>query len=138
MMPEKFFMLATALLLAGCAPELDQRVSTANGAALFAENCAACHGAEARGYDGPSVDWPTRAPPDLTLLAERNGGTFPDIRTLATIYGSVGHTNPDRTMPEFGAGDLGPMVIVELDEGIGTPVPADLIALSEFLQSVQR
>lgn len=138
MKPAMIPALLAVAILGGCTPSLQERVSTANGAELFTENCAGCHGAEARGYDGPSVEWPTRAPPDLTLLAERNGGTFPDIRTLATIYGSVGHTNPDRTMPEFGAGDLGPMVIVELNDGIGTPVPADLIALSEFLQSVQR
>jgi hypothetical protein len=41
-------------------------------------------------------------------------------------------------MPEFGADDLGPLVVVEVEDGIGTPIPADLIALSEYLRSVQR
>lgn len=127
---------AGLLVLAGCAPTLQDRVGVANGARLYAENCAGCHGAEGRGYDGPSRDW--TPPPDLTLLADRNGGEFPEIAALATIFGSAFHTNPERTMPEFGRGDLGPMVVVEVEEGVGTPIPADLIALSEFLQSIQR
>lgn len=124
------------LLAAGCTPDLGDRTSAASGAALFDENCAACHGAQGRGYDGPTRDW--TPPPDLTLLAQRNGGEFPEISTLATIFGSVGHTNPERTMPEFGAGDLGPTVVVEVEDGIGTPIPADLVALSQYLQSIQR
>lgn len=124
------------LFAAGCTPDLADRTSAANGAALYAENCAVCHGAQGRGYDGPTRDW--TPPPDLTLLAHRNGGAFPEFATLATIFGSVGHTNPGRTMPEFGAGDLGPTVIVEVEEGIGTPIPADLVALSEYLRSIQR
>ena len=128
--------LIIAGLAAGCTPDLGDRTSASNGATLFAENCASCHGAQARGYDGPTRDW--TPPPDLTLLTQRNGGTFPEIEALATIFGSADHTNPGRTMPEFGAGDLGPTVIVEVEEGIGTPIPADLVALSEFLRSVQR
>ncbi|MBY4892245.1 cytochrome c [Rhodobacteraceae bacterium N5(2021)] len=124
------------LLAAGCTPVLDDRVSAANGASLFAENCAACHGPQGRGYDGPSRDW--TPPPDLSLLSQRNGGVFPEIATLATIYGSVGHIDPERTMPEFGAGDLGPTVVVEVEEGVGTPIPADLVALAEYLRTIQR
>ena len=40
-------------------------------------------------------------------------------------------------MPEFGAAGLGETVIVEKD-GIGTPVPAELLALTEYLEGVQR
>jgi hypothetical protein len=40
-------------------------------------------------------------------------------------------------MPEFGAGDMGATVIVEHD-GLGTPVPADLLALTEYLETIQR
>lgn len=41
-------------------------------------------------------------------------------------------------MPEFGEGDIGPMVVVEVEEGIGTPIPTELIALSAYLKSLQR
>ncbi|GAB5445968.1 c-type cytochrome [Gymnodinialimonas sp.] len=130
-------VVTMAVLAAACTPDLEDRTSAANGAALFAQNCAACHGAQGQGYDGPARDW--TPPPDLTLLSQRNGGVFPEIEALATIFGSADHTNPEgRAMPEFGAGDLGPTVVVEVEEGIGTPIPADLVALSEYLRSIQR
>jgi mono/diheme cytochrome c family protein len=115
---------------------LENRVSAENGVRLFAANCAGCHGAKARGYDGPARDW--TPPPDLTLLTRRNGGVFPELAALATIDGMARHGDTDAVMPEFGLGDLGPTVIVEVDEGIGTPIPADLIALSAYLKSIQR
>jgi mono/diheme cytochrome c family protein len=124
----KLLGLSATLILAGCAGDLDRRVTATRGAQVFAENCAVCHGADARGAIGP----------DLTLIAERNGGTFPEIETMATIYGPAYHQSRGTIMPEFGAGDLGPLVNVELEAGVGTPVPADLVALSEYLQSIQR
>lgn len=116
------------MLVIGCTPNLEDRVSAANGATFFAENCAACHGADARGGIGP----------DLTTLAQQNAGTFPEIEAMATIYAPAYHQSRGTIMPEFGANDLGPLVVVEVEEGIGTPIPTDLIALSEYLRSVQR
>lgn len=135
-MPIKALGVLTALILTACAMDLDRRVGAQHGAQFFAGNCASCHGAEGRGYDGPARNW--TPPPDLTLLSRRNGGAFPEIRALATIDGLARHGNPDAVMPEFGAGDLGPLVVVETDDGVGTPIPADLIALSEYLRSIQR
>lgn len=137
MSPEKLIVLATAALLAGCVTDMDDSVTAERGAQFFAANCAACHGADARGYDGPQRDW-RMPPPDLTLLSQRNGGTFPEFETLATIYGPAYHNSRGSVMPEFGAGDLGPLVVVEVEEGIGTPIPAELVSLSEYLRSIQR
>lgn len=123
-------------VLGACAMSLEERVSTRNGAAMFAEYCAVCHGAGGTGYDGPPRDW--TPPPDLTTLARRNGGTFPQLEILSTIDGLERHGDPHAVMPEFGATDMGPTVVVEMEEGVGTPVPADLIALSEYLRSIQR
>ncbi|WP_299821128.1 hypothetical protein [uncultured Jannaschia sp.] len=39
-------------------------------------------------------------------------------------------------MPEFGARDLGDTVIVEND-GLDTPMPADVLALTASLRSIQ-
>ncbi|MBF9042570.1 c-type cytochrome [Rhodobacterales bacterium HKCCE4037] len=121
-------VLFATLLALGCTPSLDDQVSVSRGADFFAENCAACHGTNARGDIGP----------DLTLLSRNNGGTFPEVETLATIYGPAYHQSRGTIMPEFGADDLGPLVVVEVEEGVGTPIPADLIALSEYLQTLQR
>jgi hypothetical protein len=40
-------------------------------------------------------------------------------------------------MPEFGAGDMGDTIIVENPDGTGTPVPARLLALADFVESLQ-
>lgn len=132
----KLLGLGAAVTLAACMMDLDERVSASNGAQFFASNCAGCHSADARGYGGPLQD--LLPAPDLTLLARRNGGAFPEIETLSTIYGPTYHRERGTIMPEFGRRDLGPMVIVEREDGIGTPIPADLIALSEYLRSIQR
>ena len=109
-------------------PALAQiEIDPARGAAIFAERCAACHGPEGRGGTGP----------DLTRIAARAGGAFPTVPVLAQIDGMGRHGDPDAVMPEFGAGDLGPTVIIEIEEGLGTPVPADLVALTEFLKLIQ-
>jgi mono/diheme cytochrome c family protein len=120
---------ALALLpLAACMgtspPESEEiEVSPEQGAVLFAQNCASCHGADARGGEGP----------DLTGIAGRNDGDFPWEDVLSTIDGYGAH---GRAMPEFGASDLGPLVNVEV-QGLGIPVPADLLSLGMFVNSVQ-
>jgi len=48
-----------------------------SGEELFQEFCATCHGRGAHG-DGPMATSLRRRVPDLTLLAAREGGVFPD------------------------------------------------------------
>ena len=48
-----------------------------SGARMFKEYCAVCHGKGAKG-DGPAASALKQAPPDLTTLAKRHGGKFPD------------------------------------------------------------
>lgn len=122
-------LLAT-IALSACNVAPEPRTDAAHGASLFAQNCAACHGADAGGTAGVA--------PDLTSLSLLNGGEFPRDRVLAQIDGLERHGNADAVMPEFGAGDLGPAIIVEEHNGLGTPIPSDLIALTEYLRTVQR
>ena len=121
--------LAT-LTLSACQSEglpTEADISTPRGAALFAQNCAVCHGADATGGTGPN----------LTTIATRNGGTFPTDRVRAQIDGLGRHGDPDAVMPEFGAAGLGDTVVVE-EDGLGVPVPADLLALGAYLEGVQE
>jgi len=128
----KHALLALPILLAACAPE--QEVS---GAVYFAENCAACHGPAGNGA-GELAEWLDTPPADLRGLSARNGGTFPLVEVMSTIDGFQRGEHFAPQMPEFGAGDLGPTVIVDLGDGAGTPVPATLLALAEYLQSIQQ
>ena len=108
-----------------------------SGQAAFMESCAGCHGTDARGAGavGQTLD---KVPPDLTGLSARNGGVFPRDYVMSTIDGLTRrpHFSPD--MPEFGAGDMGDTTIVENADGTGTPVPERLLALAEYLESLQR
>ena len=52
----------------------------------FARYCAVCHGADARG-DGPYADKLRRKPSDLTALARKNGGAFPETLVYRIVDG---------------------------------------------------
>jgi len=89
----RFEMLISSLLafglLAGCTEEIGFGSPPKSGATLFAQNCAICHGANARGAGAAAVNL-EQVPPDLTLIAERNGGLFPSDDVLAKIHGYGG------------------------------------------------
>jgi len=72
-----------------------------DGAELFKTFCASCHGAEATG-NGPMARVLRHAPPDLTLMAKKNGGTFPTARLNRIIAGWDIESHGDRDMPVWG------------------------------------
>ena len=123
-------MILAAIALAGCVEE------PIDGRTAYLENCAACHGAAGMG-NGPVARDLGEVPPDLTLIAARNGGVFPRDEVMSIIDGLNRDPHFSAAMPEFGAGDLGETVIVE-EDGLGTPVPMTLLALTDYLESLQR
>lgn len=126
----RYFIILAALSLAACVEE------PIDGRTAYMENCASCHGPGGMG-DGPAARGLAVAPPDLTMIASRNGGVFPTNQVMSTIDGLDRGTHFSAVMPEFGAGDLGETVIVE-NAGLGTPVPMKLLVLTEYLQSIQQ
>lgn len=130
-------MALTGVLMLGACTTAQQMPGPSDGARLFAENCAACHGADARGA-GPETFGLGKVPPDLTGISARNGGTFPRARILSVIDGYRQGSHPDeRIMPEFGATLGGDLVPVEVD-GVMTPTPRALAALLAYLESIQE
>ncbi len=125
-------LLAGAGLAACAVPEMPD---ASEGALLFAENCAACHGADARGT-GPESLGIGKNPPDLTRISARNDGSFPVAEMLSVIDGYVEGSHPGRVMPEFG-GDLGGQLVPLEVDGVLTPTPRALVALLRYLESVQ-
>jgi len=103
------------------------------GAALFADNCTACH--DYRGT-GSEVLVGGQAAPDLTRIAARNNGVFPRAKVLSQIDGYGRGKVPSEVMPEFGALLGGELVPVEVDETL-TPTPRPLAALLAYLESIQ-
>ncbi len=119
--------LMACLGLAGCVEDAEVA-----GPMAFAQDCAGCHGRDAMGA-GDFGRQLIRQPPDLTTLAQRNGDYV-----MSTIDGYARGAHFSAAMPEFGAGDMGPTIVVENADGTGTPIPARLLALADYLETLQR
>ena len=102
------------------------------GAVVYVRYCVSCHGSDARG-DGPlAAD--LRVPvPDMTTLAARNGGRFPEVRVRRIIQSGEllrGHGTPD--MPAWGDA-------FRKTEGTDAHSPEEAIRnLTHYLWSLQR
>ena len=108
------------------------------GAAEYLNSCAVCHGSNAEG-DGPLTDELMKRPPDLTRLAERNGGQFPYQRVFAVIDGRYDVTSHgDRDMPVWGRQFL------EDDAKVYGPSGGEIVTterihnLASYIESLQR
>lgn len=72
------------------------------GRELFRHYCASCHGWEGRG-DGPVAPHLSKAPADLTQIASRRAGLFPDQEIGEIIDGRrVVGAHGTRQMPVWG------------------------------------
>lgn len=77
--------------------------ATLNGVDLFKEYCAVCHGNGAKG-DGPAADALKKRPADLTQLARKNSGEFPELHVMNFIKGQdVVAAHGSRDMPIWGS-----------------------------------
>lgn len=93
--------VANVVLVAACMGSGANR-HRESGEYLFAEYCAACHGDNARG-DGIINSYLKVPAPDLTLIAARRGGRFPDTEIYGIVDGqSRENLMPNRHMPIWG------------------------------------
>jgi len=68
-----------------------------SGAELYAQHCAVCHGNDLQGA-GPFPP-PYRKPPDLSRLARRHGGKFPEAYVSKVLRNGV-------TLPAHGPAEM--------------------------------
>lgn len=123
-----------ALGLVACAP--DEMPGAGDGRALFVEYCATCHGEDAKG-DGPMARAMEVPPKNLTLISLRHGDTFPRAKVLSTIDGYARSDLDGPGMPEFGELLRGDLVPLDTGDGTMTPTPRKMVALLEYLESIQ-
>ena len=71
--------------------------NTPSGAELYAQHCAVCHGNDLQGA-GPFPP-PYRKPPDLSRLARRHGGKFPEAYVSKVLRIGV-------TLPAHGPAEM--------------------------------
>jgi mono/diheme cytochrome c family protein len=123
--------VASILMLGAGGPALGgERV--VSGGQSFMTHCAVCHGVAARG-DGPLAESLRVRPPDLTLLARRNGGRYSEDTVRRIIDGRKpvkGHGGPD--MPVWGdAFKAAP------DGYSDAAVREKIVGIVEYLRSIQ-
>ncbi|WP_238364292.1 c-type cytochrome [Mesobacterium pallidum] len=127
-----------AMIPLGLAACMAQEMPEAGeGARLYAENCAMCHGATGQG-DGPLAGEMSPPPANLALIAARNDGTFPRAQVLSVIDGYHRADLPGQEMPEFGLLLEGDLVPVDTGDGVMTPTPRPLAALLAYLEAIQQ
>lgn len=72
------------------------------GAGMFKDYCAVCHGKDGKG-DGPAAPALKQTPANLTTLAERHGGKFPDLYVQQVLRnGAKTPAHGDAEMPVWG------------------------------------
>jgi mono/diheme cytochrome c family protein len=114
--PVKYLIVALALAAspsATYAQEKDQpkktvervpitATATMDGHEMFTHYCAVCHGADAKGT-GPAADALKKTPADLTQIARKNGGKFPEVHVMRVIKGNdVVSAHGSLDMPVWG------------------------------------
>jgi mono/diheme cytochrome c family protein len=129
-----------AMILASCAGS-DTRSpanhdhAVASGERQFEASCAACHGVDARG-NGPVAPLLTVAVPDLTHIAQRRGGEFPELEIFRIIDGQADlAAHGPRHMPVWGYEFFGDDADDEVAHRRSTEKVDQLVA---YLRSVQR
>lgn len=124
--------LITALAMA--TPALAQ--DAAEGALLYQQHCATCHGLDATG-NGPMAGALVLQPTDLTQLAATNDGVFPTTRAAMRIDGReplVSHGSP---MPVYGTFFEGNDIAIKVETGQPMMTSRALADLIVFLEGIQ-
>jgi mono/diheme cytochrome c family protein len=131
--------LRTAAVLAVCSTALAAlaQPKLELGKRDFESKCAVCHGKDGKG-GGPYAAQLKRTLPDLTTLAQRNGGIFPVSRTFETIEGA-GKGHGTREMPVWGLDYTitATEVLPELPYNQAMYVRTRIMALLEYLNQLQ-
>jgi mono/diheme cytochrome c family protein len=68
---------------------------------MYSQYCAVCHGADGKG-NGPAAAALKSPPNDLTQLAKKNGGAFPEMQVLRTITSGDVVAHGSKDMPIWG------------------------------------
>jgi len=79
-----------------------QPTNMTSGKEMFRTYCATCHGPGGKG-DGPAAAALKKAPADLTQLARKHDGKFPDAYVAAKLKNVDEPVHGSREMPVWGA-----------------------------------
>lgn len=106
-----------------------------SGAELYVRFCASCHGQQGHG-DGPVAASFRTMVPDLTQIARRHGGTFPEDQVRKIIDGR-------KTLPPHGSRDMPVWGFEFLAQSAAEPNPQErsdelIERLTAYIRSLQK
>jgi mono/diheme cytochrome c family protein len=104
-----------------------------SGKTMYTEYCASCHGVDGKGL-GPFTRMLKVPPPDLSTLAKRHGGKFPDeyVTNILTFGPDSGDLHGSSDMPVWGP------VFEYLDKDNQQAVQQRIRNLCRYLESLQE
>jgi mono/diheme cytochrome c family protein len=104
----------------------------ASGAEMYKQYCAVCHGTGAKG-DGPAASALKVTPPDLTGLAKRHDGKFPDDYVVNVLRnGAKAPAHGTAEMPIWGP------LFATMSGGDQAQVTMRISNLTKYLKSLQQ
>jgi hypothetical protein len=96
------FIGVAAIVLSGCTSAPERSPAQMSGLEMYQQLCSSCHGPSAHG-DGPVASLIKIGVPDLTRIAQREGGDFPTEDVRRTIDGRWDRrAHGARDMPVWG------------------------------------
>ena len=99
---------------------------------LYVDYCATCHGLSGKG-DGPAAKALKMPPANLTTLALRNKGQFPEMRVLGAIKAGPGiSAHGSDVMPVWG-----PVFVAVSGAATEAEVQLKIFNLMEYIRTLQ-
>jgi mono/diheme cytochrome c family protein len=107
-------------------------MSPASGQEMYTAYCAVCHGKEGKG-NGPAAEALKVPPPDLTILASKNGNNYPYDRVMSAIAGDVRLArHGSKEMPVWSG------LFWCMSQGHSSEVQQRISNLNKHIESMQR
>lgn len=107
-------------------------VNPTSGVDMYKEYCAVCHGVDGKG-NGPAATALKKMPTDLTQLAHKNGGKYPEELVAASIRG-------DTLLPAHGSQNM-PVWGTLFHSGMGqrpeSEVQLRIVNLTTYIKTLQ-
>ncbi|MBI1741170.1 MAG: c-type cytochrome [Acidobacteriales bacterium] len=106
--------------------------SAASGQEMYKNYCAVCHGTDGAG-NGPAAPALKVPSPDLTVLAQKNGGKYPALKVAAVIRGEeVLPAHGSKEMPIWGN------LFWSMSGGHSSEVQQRVANLNKYIESLQK